>query len=335
MDAGFRWLENIALAMKAAVSSGAAPTSEQLTIRELLKYFEFAKRGSWINWQIRNGLEKHNLIVRPDFTKGWLDDKITISLDPDTVDRFRSTPKPDPTLRIGDLEAANKKPQGINPQSLLSEATTIMLLHNYSQLPVMTSEREVKGMISWKTIGYNLSMEKVCTYVSDCMEEAQEVRANLPLLDAISVIDEHDYVLVRGADNIIIGIVTASDLSLQFMQLAGRFLFIEEIERHLRRLIDGKFTIGELQQISYDQRPIESIDDFTFGEYIQLLDDKDNWDKLGLKVGHKTFLKHLEEVRLIRNTVVHFQSYDLSDSSVEKLRGMARLLRNLAGIGAI
>ena len=148
MDRGYEWLESIARGMKAAVASGAAPTLERLIIREFLAHFGYVKRGNWINGHIRNGLEKYNLITMPDFEYPWIDSTVTITLDPDVVAGFESTPKTDPTLRIGSLEAANTQPESVKPQSPLSEAITVMRLHNYSQLPVMTNQHEVGGMIS-------------------------------------------------------------------------------------------------------------------------------------------------------------------------------------------
>ena len=64
-----------------------------------------------------------------------------------------------------------------------------------------------------------------CKLVSDCMDSAQEVEINAPLLDAIGYISEHGYVLVRERDRTITGIVTASDVGDQFMQLTGPYIW--------------------------------------------------------------------------------------------------------------
>jgi CBS domain-containing protein len=45
------------------------------------------------------------------------------------------------------------------------------------------------------------------------MEQAHEVRADASIFEAILLIVQHDYVLVRGEHNKITGIVTASDLA--------------------------------------------------------------------------------------------------------------------------
>ena len=335
MATGYEWLESIASGMKAAAAQGVVPTSEQLTVRELVRHFGYLIRGPWVNDDIRNALEEHNLKVSPNFEYVWLDETIAISLNSSTSDDSKPQIEFDPTRRIGSLEAANKKPQSVKPESPLNDATTVMLLYNYSQLPVMTGERHVSGMISWKSMSSHLSMGETCTLVKDCMEEAQVVPANAPLFDAISAIAEHDYVLVRAADNVITGIVTASDLSLQFMQLAGPFLFVGEIEGYLRHLVHGKFTVEELGEFSDGQRRIEGIGDLTLGGYLHLLSDGDNWNRLGLNISREKFVDVLEEVRQARNDLMHFSPDGLLASETDKLRDMARFLRGLANIGAI
>ena len=97
--------------------------------------------------------------------------------------------------------------------------------------------------------------------------------------DAIQVVAEHGYLLVRGADRTITGIVTATDLSNQLMQLAGPFLFIGEIEGYLRQLIYKKFTIEQLrgEAPSFDSgRTINGSADLTLGGYCRLLVKEDN-----------------------------------------------------------
>ena len=41
----------------------------------------------------------------------------------------------------------------VKPDDELNKAKTLMAGYDYSQIPVMTSPREVKGIITWKSIG--------------------------------------------------------------------------------------------------------------------------------------------------------------------------------------
>ena len=338
MGSGHEWLESIATRMKNAVENGAAPTPEQTSVRELIRRFGFQRRGDWIVGHIRNALEKHGLNTDGDFAVGWIDSTITINPDSGASD---TSPKAhvasDPTHRIGSLEAANRKPTSVHPDSLLNAATTIMQLHDYSQLPVMTNERMVSGVISWKSIGTRFSLGRESEYVRHCMDPARELPVTAPLFDTIATIAEHGYILVRGTDNTITGIVTAADLSYQFMQLAGPFLFVGEIEGHLRHLIHGKFTLEQLRAASghEDGRPIEGSGELTLGGYCRLLENKDNWEQLGLNIDRSEFVKHLDSVRQIRNDVMHFNPDGLSSDETKKLQDIARFFENLVRIGAM
>ncbi|WP_410054380.1 CBS domain-containing protein, partial [Escherichia coli] len=122
--------------------------------------------------------------------------------------------------------------------------------HDYSQLPVMTSERDVKGVISWESIAPILALtQSESAVVRDYMKPHREINASDSIFSALPRIIEYAYVLVRSSDQRISGIITTTDLSSQFRQLSEPFLLLSEIENHIRKLIDGKFTKDELVSI--------------------------------------------------------------------------------------
>ena len=332
MDGGYEWLEGIASRMKNEIEKGAAPSPESLKVRDLLWQFGFQRRGDWINNHIRNSLEKLKLRTDQDFTVAWLDSQIEIELDSNAHGAPHAPHTSDPTHRVGALEAANRKPESVKPEAPLREATTKMHMNGYSRLPVMKNEREVSGIVTWESIGTRLSLGRECTFVRQCMEPAEVIPGETRLFDAIRKVAEHGYVLVRGKDRTITGIVTATDLSHQFGQLAEPFLFVGEIEGHLRNLIHGRFTIEQLQAAAGDERPIDGSADLTFGGYCQLLANKDNWERLELDVDRAEFIKHLESVRGIRNDVMHFSPDGLDDDQRKKLRNVARFFDQLASM---
>ena len=126
-------------------------------------------------------------------------------------------------------------------------------------------------------------MGQISDDVKVYMERAEIIDGQQPFFDAVSVIARTGYVLVRGRENIITGIVTASDLNDQFLQLAEPFLLVGEIESHISRVIHGQFTPEELVDISRasDNQTIDHIADLTFGDYCRLLGrtplDGKNW----------------------------------------------------------
>jgi len=77
----------------------------------------------------------------------------------------------DPIYRISKLASSARKPLSVSPDTKLEEAVTHMLTNDFSQLPVMTSGRDVKGVITWTTIGSRLAMGKNCSVAREVMEQ--------------------------------------------------------------------------------------------------------------------------------------------------------------------
>ena len=158
MSEGYDRLSEIAEKMKAAIANGLAPTPEELTVRDFLGWYGYARRGANIVSWIRNDLEKLELRTNPDFEVAYIDSFVSIELDSEAPDSSPSVEPDSPIHRIGTLEAANRKPMSVKPDDPLSRATTMMQLHDYAQLPVMTNDRDVKGIVSWESIGTRLSL---------------------------------------------------------------------------------------------------------------------------------------------------------------------------------
>lgn len=164
------------------------------------------------------------------------------------------------------------------------------------------------------------------------MEQAHEVSADASLFSVINKIIENQYVLVRADDGRITGIVTTSDLSEQFQKLSEPFLLLGEIENHIRKLIDGRFTQPEItsaRDSADPNRAVSTVADLTFGEYLKLLEQPANWAKLKLKIDRAAFIKDLDKVRIIRNDIMHFDPDGISEDDQEMLRKFVRFLQRL------
>ena len=320
--------------MKDEVDSKAAPRPEQLTVREFLRLFGYARRGSNKVRRIRHVLAELDLRTIPDFEVTWVDAMISIELDPEAVEGITASEEQvDPTVRVGAIEAANRTPTAVNPSSPLSMATTLMQANDFSQLPVMQNERDVKGIISWQSIGTSLAMGYECLSVHDCMSAvAPVVGIDDPLFSAIGDISRHGYVLVRGQEGKITGIVTASDVVDQFVQLAGPFLSIGEIEGYLRGLVHRKFTVDEMKEaLSHagGGQSVSSPEDLTLGGYCQMLGREELWNRLNLKLDRKEFVKQLDWVREKRNDIMHFDPDGVEPEDLKKLENIVRFFREL------
>jgi len=326
-------------AIAAQLKKGVAPQRE--TVRAFLLWFNAERRGFRVIKRIRNTLKRHGIATLPDFEYTWLDGSVAFVAAPTNGDAglfIEGTAVADPTFRIGRLDAANKSPMTVKPDATLQQAVTIMLTNDFSQLPVMTGTRDVKGVVSWKTIGSRLALRRPCTVVSDCMEPAQVISIDDSLLETISKIASHDYVLIQAKDRTISGIVTASDLNVQFQSLAEPFLLVGEIENGLRRILHSKFTVKELEEAKApgdDGRTIEAPSDLTFGEYIRLIEPEKRWKKLKIEIDRVEFLAQLHRVREIRNDVMHFDPDGLDPEDLQFLREFAQFLKRLRDVGAV
>ncbi len=326
MEQGFSRLKEIAHKMKEDRERGLAPSSVTPTVREFMSWFGYARRGLWIVERVREELEANGLHTEPDFQHAYVDGPISFR------DSSISAPLADSTLRVDILEAAHNSPTTVTPNDDLKTAITHMMSNDFSQIPVMEGQRQVKGILTWESIGSKTAMGQISNDVKVYMERAEIIDGQQPFFDAVNVIARTGYVLVRGQDKIITGIVTASDLNDQFLQLAEPFLLVGEIESHIRRVIHGRFTREELVDISRssDNQTIDHIANLTFGDYCHLLEDPKRWEKLSLKFDRTVFVKLLHEIRDIRNNVMHFNPDGLDPEDVRKLRNASRFLQQLA-----
>jgi hypothetical protein len=244
----------------------------------------------------------------------------------------------DATVRIGQLESARAAPISVKPDTSLREAVTLMMAHDYSQLPIMTTARDVKGLISWKTIGRKLALKQQCNSASDCVGTVDVVSIDAPLFSAIQRISEHDCVLVQEKDRRICGIVTAADLSVQFGRLAEPFLLVGEIEDLMRQLLKNKFTATELNEfrgVRGSTKAADGVSDLTLGDIVHLISPEDHWTNVRLEVDRAEFVLRLDRVRTIRNDVMHFAPGGLEPLKMKALREFAQFLRRLREAGAI
>ena len=325
-----------------------------VTVRSLLEWFGQQRRGEHVKSTIGGALRRAGLLTEPGFANAYIDghltfsladhgdahsgsqdgDNRTVSTDTESTKNDASAPSmliEDPVLRVRMLPAANRRPVTVTRDDPVNKALHLMSKHDYSQLPVTQDMRNVDGMISWRSISLARIRGVECTRVGECMDRTwEEISAEDPLLTAFQKIVDHEAVLVRGDKKMIAGIVTATDLSIMFREQTEPFLLLSEIENQLRRLIiKGKFSAEELGAAKDPEdkgRQVDSVTDLTFGECTRLLEKSENWERLGVGLDHKTFVKELIEVRDIRNDVMHFDPDGLSADELQVLKDVRRLL---------
>ncbi|WP_339869382.1 CBS domain-containing protein [uncultured Algoriphagus sp.] len=300
-----------------------------LTPRKLLGYFHLEKRTKGNISRVSKFLNDKRLETIPDFTSVWIDSQITLK----HKKKAKSSKNVDPIQRIKLLDASNKALITVNRDSKLKEAITLMMLHNYSQLPVMNGPKSVVGYISWETIGYGLSNGCKSEDVRDFMlTDFVILDYETPLLEAISIIIKKEFIIVQKQDRSVCGIITIADISAQFLTVSEPFILLEQIENHLRQILDGKFLIQELKdfcRVLEIDREIENIDNLNFGDYIRILEKPDHWERFKLTIDRVHFIKQLDKVREIRNDIMHFDPEGITDVQRDDLYKMAKFLKEI------
>lgn len=312
--------------------------SVKMTPKQLLSYFGAGSRKVHVKWWVDHALSELKIKTLPDYKNEYQHAEIELTTDKiiskKTKDKDGENIADDIVHRLKLLDAANKVPMTIDKNSTLVQAMTIMMMNDYSQLPVMNSSnsKDVDGMISWHSIGRSTVTGTQNSLVKDYMsKEFTVLKYEMPLLDAVEIIKEKEVVLVQKKDKTICGLVTITDIAVEFYSLAEPFFLIGQIESVLREIIGDKFGKEELESVKFrdDKREITAPSDLTFNEYIELFRKENNWDRLNLAIDKGVFTKRLEDVRDIRNDVMHFSTDNIEDSQIKLLRQTAKFIREL------
>jgi predicted transcriptional regulator len=316
---------------------------KRLSVRDLLGLWGAKRRGYWVVDRIERDLAKAGLITDPPFTKVWIDtpiDLIPVEQSPGTSDGpsslrvFKSEPHEEEAnvevgLQVRSLKSASAGITDVGPDTDLLFAQSLMLRHDYSQLAVLSSPRDLRGAISWESIA-QARLKHDSPRTSDCIIRAQSVRLDDDLLPLIPLINDSGFVFVLADDKTVTGIVTPSDVTTEFQQIARPFFLMGEIERRLRQGLARRFTTEELAEMvdpSDESREVESVDDLTLGEYVRVLENPDRWKRMDWPADRRVFMTALREVREVRNEIIHFSPDPLEEERVEALRLFIRWLR--------
>jgi predicted transcriptional regulator len=300
----------------------------KITPKELIEHYGAKSRKTGVKYKIDQSLAELRLKTEPDYKSEYLLSEILLKVDEDELIQE------DFVQRLKLLDAANTPPCTVSKNDSIEKAMTLMMVNDYSQLPVMNTPtaKQVDGMVSWHSIGWTTAKGVKIATVADCMNKDFTIlKYDTPILEAVDTIKEKRVVLVQKVDRSISGLVTISDLADEFLSLSEPFLYLGQIENSLRVLLNDKFTVEELKEIKYagDEREIDSVSDLSFTEYIELIRRGDNWSKIKLPLDCDQFTKNLEEVRDIRNDVMHFTTDRLDEEQEQVLRQTAQFLKEI------
>lgn len=312
--------------------------SEKSSARSLLSLFGYSRRGYWVCKEINDALDYYSLKTEPYWVETWIDEEVTISPAEKTTSGSIAISKSTDTIRrIKLLDEANEKPIFTNRDAKIEEATTLMQLHGYSQLPVSSNGNlqvnSIVGYISWKTIAIKNIHGQGGDIVKDYLEkDIRILPSETPILKALEDIHKHGFILVSNNQNQICGMITTTQMSSTYKTLTDKFLLIEQIERQVRAILNGKFTLDEINNIIKEEQGVQevnSIDELTFGQYLRIIERNENWEKLNLKYDKKIIIKELTAVKDLRNDIMHFDPTDITPEQVNELSDVSDFLNSV------
>ncbi|MDX2644326.1 CBS domain-containing protein [Streptomyces sp. PA03-1a] len=247
-------------------------------------------------------------------------------------------------ILLGDLPSARRGVRCVGPGHTLAQTTYLMRTRGLAQVPVTTGMAAIHGVVTWRSVAkmYELgkdhtldnAMEKDSVPVADARQE---------LFVSLPTVKEHGYVLVRGDDGCLSGIVTTADVTDRFEGAARPFFIVGEIESLLRRCLGAALDREAVRAVQTNKKPEHRsglVSDLMFGDYLKLLDGDQakqamaaqadqNWAALNWKAMDRTqFVGHLKRVKDIRNRIAHFDEKPLPEQQVRELTTFAKLLRD-------
>lgn len=312
--------------------------SEKSSARSLLSLFGYSRRGYLVCQEINNALKEYSLKTEPYWADIWIDEEVTISPAEKTTGNSIAISKSVDTIkRIKLLNEANEEPKFTNLDDKIEKATTSMQLHGYSQLPVSNNGHlqvhSIVGYISWKTIAIKNIHGKGGDFVRDYLErDICILPSDTPILKALEDIHKHGFILVSNNKKRICGMITTTQMSSTYKTLTDKFLLIEQIERQVRAILNGKFTLGEINDIIKKEQgaqEVNSIDELTFGQYLRIIEGNENWKKLNLKFDKKIIIEKLTAVKNLRNDIMHFDPTDITPEQVNELSNVSDFLNSV------
>tara|TARA_R110000868_G_scaffold408656_1_gene692116 strand:- start:277 stop:969 length:693 start_codon:yes stop_codon:yes gene_type:complete len=204
----------------------------------------------------------------------------------------------------------------------IEKAKTLMLLNDYSQLPVLNKNSKIEGGISWKSIGKSESIGKKGGNVNEYMEEPVIIKDSGDFLKYIKLVAKKDYVFVTNYKNELKGIITTYDMTLYFRDFITPFLKLGIIEDSIRRMI----TKNALK-IPKDK----DVNELVFSQYSTIFLDDYNWSKLNFPlIDQSVFIEKLNQIRLIRNKVAHYKPDPLKSSEHFVIESFTEIIKKVS-----
>lgn len=319
---------------------------ETLTVRELIRMWDLEDRDQASSAQIDADLANHGLSTEPDFRAVSLDRTIrVVTLRARDEDALSDEPlkrelamasagareeSVDIGLALGNLLSEDSPLVWVSPSAGFEAAVTALQINDYSQVAVLANPHTLHGAVSWKSIAEAKHRNPDAGF-DDAIDRSARNRVfdyDTRLLDVLPIIRQDEYIFVRDFDRKIAGIITAADVVHKYDETAAPFFLIGEIDQELRQLLVNIFDEDTVRSACESAGlTFSSVGSMSIGQYQAVLDNPACWDQLGWPLDRKLFVGRLNELRMVRNKVMHFNPDPIKISDVDKLRNFLNLIR--------
>jgi len=325
--------------LKEARTRADAKKPAEMSVRDLLARWDARADGTTSYQRIDADLANHGLTTSPGYRKVSMDTIIRLITPSQEAEATGHAPADadgenelDIGLAVGNLPSALSGVVWIPPTATFDEAITVMMLNGYSQLAVLSGTHTLRGAVTWQSIAYARHASPNASF-ADAIIPAREARYDQELVEVLPDLETWDFVFVRDEKNAVAGIVTTADVVGKYRELSTPFILIGELDQVLRQLISRTFTLEEVTSLcdADGSRSVASFDDLEMGDYQRVLENHERWGKLDWPLDRTTFIKRLDELRVIRNNVMHFNPEPLPANTVDRLRYILKLLRDFGG----
>jgi hypothetical protein len=230
----------------------------------------------------------------------------------------------------------------VTKDDTVKQALSLMLEHDYSQLPVLNKNPDfdaAEGMVTYEAIirgirNFNLSIDVL--RVRDVMGRIFICNGDDDLFDILDRLKETNAALVMNKDEPIVeGIITTYDTTEYFRARTEDLMRVEEVETTIRSLIQEAYTtispLGQddtidIERLNKSARAVsygkpKAFDQLSFSEYINLLTYNETWKFFEpiFNIPIDSVKNLLSSVRETRNLLAHFRG-DLSSEERDRLK---------------
>ena len=234
--------------------------------------------------------------------------------------------------KVRNIPAASSGIESVKPNDNLIKVITLMKLKDYSQVAVMTTKHNIKGVITWKLIANSKSQDLDNTLAEEIMStkinQAYLDDNIINILETLKLSDE-DYVFVKDKKNVWSGIVTSHDIIIKYSDQISPLISLEKVEKKLRSIILNFFNSDISKINSKYGLSLDNINDVVFSDYVKIFSEKSFFTQVMPNVDKKTFVKSLSQVSMIRNKFMHFRVDGLSKEEIHLLNKFEEFLENL------